>query len=188
MRFDRIFDDLEGRMEHLEGEERRAMTQELTRAERAQVALADRLRAAVDRRVALRLSGGISTEGSVEAVGADWVRLRGAAGARCWVPLAHAVIVEGLPPRSAPPASSRLSPPSLGHELRRLAQDRATVRLATSAGTVVGRIAAVGADALDIRQLPTGERSLSPGSALATVVMGSIVLVTAEPEPRSDRL
>src|SRR5690625_1065819 len=83
MRFDRIFGDLEGRFVHQEQEEIRAVSEELARAERAQLALADRLRAAGDRPITIHLEQDLRVTGSVEEVGWDWLELREqASGAR----------------------------------------------------------------------------------------------------------
>src|SRR5690625_7490756 len=83
MRFDRIFEDLEGRFVHQEQEEIRAVSEELARAERAQLALADRLRAAGDRPITIHLEQDLRVTGSVEEVGWDWRELPAqASGAR----------------------------------------------------------------------------------------------------------
>lgn len=65
-------------------------------------------------------------------------------------------------------------PLGLGSVLREIARDRSVVRLETSGGAVTGRIAAVGADALDIRSLPTGEPTTVPGSTRITVAFAAL--------------
>jgi hypothetical protein len=167
MRFERIFEDLEGRLEHHEQQEVRAVSEDLARAERAQLTLADRLRGAEE-----RLSG------TVQEVGAEWVGLRESRSAqRAVVPLGAIGIVEGLSSRARPAEESLRSPLGLGSVLREIARDRSVVRLETTAGTVLGRIAAVGADALDVLSLPTGESSSVPGSARLTVTTASLLAV-----------
>ncbi|MGO1200589.1 MAG: hypothetical protein ACTMKY_11905, partial [Dermabacteraceae bacterium] len=63
--------------------------------------------------------------------------------------------------------------------LREIARDRSVVRLETTAGGITGRIAAVGADALDVQSLPTGERGTVPGSSRVTVATASLLAITA---------
>jgi hypothetical protein len=93
------------------------------------------------------------------------------------VPLGAIGIVEGLSSRARPAEESLRSPLGLGSVLREIARDRSVVRLETTAGTVLGRIAAVGADALDVLSLPTGESSSVPGSARLTVTTASLLAV-----------
>src|SRR5699024_12389598 len=63
MRFERIFEDLEGQFAHHQQEEARAVSEELTRAEQAQLTLADRLRGAEGRRLTLHLGGAVRVSG-----------------------------------------------------------------------------------------------------------------------------
>lgn len=178
MRFERIFEDLEGRLEHHEQEERRAVSEDLARAERAQLTLADRLRGAGERELTLHVGAGLRLAGTVQEVGAEWLSLREARTAqRAVVPLAAIGIVEGLSSRARPAEETLRSPLGLGSVLREIARDRSTVRLETTAGTVLGRIAGVGADAMDVLSLPTGESSSVPGSARLTVTMSSLLAV-----------
>lgn len=173
MRFERIFEDLEGQFAHQQQEELRAVSEELARAERAQLTLADRLRGAGERPVTVHVGDGLRLSGVVREVGADWVALRDRA-ADSLVPLAAIAFVEGLPTRARPAEDSLHSPLGLGSVLRGIARDRSVVRLETAAGTVIGRIAAVGADALDVNTLPTGETSSVPGSTRLTVTTASL--------------
>src|SRR5690625_7783485 len=97
MRFDRIFEDLEGRFVHQEQEEIRAVSEELARAERAQLALADRLRAAGDRPITIHLEQDLRVTGPVEEVGWEWLELREQArGATVMVPPARSPRICGL--------------------------------------------------------------------------------------------
>lgn len=177
MRFDRIFEDIEGRFDHEEREELRAVSEDLTRAERAQVTLADRLRAAGDRPVLLHLGQDVRVHGVVQEVGPDWVLLRRrAASDRALVPLGRIAMAEGLGPRARPAeeASPQLQ---LAGMLRHVARDRSLVRLETEAGSLAGRLAGVGADALELLSTPTGESSPVPGSARVTVALAALRLV-----------
>src|SRR5699024_393474 len=179
MRFDRIFEDLEGRFVHQEQEEIRAVSEELARAERAQLALADRLRAAGDRPITIHLEQDLRVTGSVEEVGWDWLELREqASGARVIVPSASISMIAGLSDRARPREEALRPPRSLCSVLRGIARDRGVVRLERRAGRRTGRVAAVGADALDVDQVPTGERSSSvTGAARLAVAMSALLAI-----------
>ncbi|ASK64909.1 hypothetical protein CFK39_02635 [Brachybacterium avium] len=178
MRFERIFEDLEGQFAHHQQEEVRAVSEDLTRAEQAQLTIADRLRGAQGLGLTLHLAAGFRVSGVVREVGAEWVALAARSGARSAViPLAAIAMVEGLPSRARLVEDSLRSPLGLGSVLREIARDRAVVRLEASGGSVIGRIAAVGADALDISSLPTGESTTVPGSARITVAFSALQAV-----------
>lgn len=116
--------------------------------------------------------------GTVQEVGEGWVALRQSRSAQpAVVPLRAIGILEGLSSRARPAEESLRSPLGLGSVLREIARDRSVVRLETTAGVVLGRIAAVGADTLDVLSLPTGETSGVPGSARLTVTTASLLAV-----------
>ncbi|MCT1996698.1 hypothetical protein M3C58_00500 [Brachybacterium muris] len=178
MRFERIFEDLEGRFAHHEQQEMRAVSEDLTRAERAQLTLVDRLRGASGARLIVHLGAGMRIQGDVEDVAADWLLLRESAGSTlALVPIERIAAVEGLASRARPGDDSPLGTLGLGGVLRRIARDRASVRIETTIGALTGRIAAVGADSLDVQTLPTGEASAVPGSTRITVSMDALVVL-----------
>lgn len=178
MRFERIFEDLEGRFAHHEQQEMRAVSEDLTRAERAQLTLVDRLRGASGTHLTVHLGPGMRVNGEVVDLGADWLLLRESSGsALVLVPMARIALLEGLVARARPAEESPLGTLGLGGVLRRIARDRATVRVETSIGALTGRIAAVGADALDLQTLPTGESSAVPGSTRVTVTFEALIAV-----------
>lgn len=178
MRFERIFEDLEGRFAHHEQQEMRAVSEDLTRAERAQLTLVDRLRGASGAALTVHLGPHMRVAGTVEDMGVDWLLLRETAGsALVLVPTARIALVEGLVARARPADESPLRGIGLGAVLRRIARDRATVRVETTIGSLTGRIAAVGADALDLQTLPTGETSAVPGSTRVTVGINALIAV-----------
>lgn len=178
MRFERIFQDLEGRFDHHEQEEMRAVSEDLARAERAQLTLADRLRGTAARVLTVHLGPSLRLAGEVEEVGEDWLALREAGtGSRMIVPLGAVALVEGLSGRARPAQESVIAAPALGSVLRGIARDRSVVRLETTAGGITGRIAAVGANTIDVRTLPTGEAATVPGSSRITVAVTSLLAV-----------
>lgn len=175
MRFERIFEDLEGQFAHHQQEEVRAVSEDLTRAEQAQLTLADRLRGAQGHPVTLHLDAALRVSGIVQEVATQWVALAAEGGGRSAViPLAAVSMVEGLPVRARPAEESVASPLGIGSVLREIARDRSVVHLETAGGTLIGRIAAVGADTLDLRSLPTGEATAVPGSARVTVALSAL--------------
>jgi len=170
VRWSSLFADLESQLQAAEDQERLAAVPEVTRAERAAVALADRLRGhAGGLRLALR--DGSVVAGEVVDMGPSWVLL--ADGPReHLVPTAGLSWVVGLGEAAAPDAGPVMSRLTLGHALRAVARDRAVVRVRTDGGDVVGRVDGVGRDHVDVTRVhpdslrPTGERCAVPWSAL----------------------
>lgn len=175
-RFDRILADIEGRHAHEEQEQLRAVSEELTRAERAQVTLLDRLRGAVGQIVTVHPPSGPAVRGEVAEVGEDWVHLR-AGGSRVLVPRAGIVLVEGLSPRSRPARDGAVPGLSFLGMLRHLSRDRELVHVQTAVGRVTGRVAAVGADAVDVITRPTGEAGTARGASRTVLDAAAIQLV-----------
>lgn len=157
-------------------QDRDRVVADLTRAERASLTLADRLRACGARDVRLVLRDGTRVEGRVQEVGPAWWLL-GDGGREHLVPFGSVATAHGLPETAAPQETGVLRRLGLGHALRAVARDRAVVRVLTTAGPTVGRIDAVGADHVDVSLVlpdsgrPTGER--------VTVALGALLLVTS---------
>lgn len=176
MRWSALFADMELQLDAADHQGRDHAVAELTRAERASVGIADRLRACAGRDVRLALRDGTRVVGAVCDVGPAWLLLA-AHGREYLVPFAAVATVSGLPEISAPPASVVLRRLGLGHALRAVARDRTVVRVVTTAGETTGRIDGVGADHVDVALVhpdsgrPTGERQ--------TVALGALVLVAA---------
>ncbi|WP_226345192.1 hypothetical protein [Agilicoccus flavus] len=152
MRWNRLFDDLEGRSAQERRREVEAEVAERIRADRARITLADRL-AAHEGDVGLVLWTGRLVAGVPEEVGAGWVLLR-SGRARLLVPLGVVVEAEGLGRSAAPPdqAVRRLG---LAGPLRSMARDRAVVDVEDRLGRrITGTIDAVGADAFELAEHP----------------------------------
>ncbi len=177
MRWELLFADLEARLEAEEVAGRAAAVVDLTRAERATVRLADRLRARVadgaGAPVTVSVRGGEQVSGDLLDSGPDWLLLGDTrAGRRSLVPLSAVAAVAGLGLRADPPGlvERRLT---LGHALRALARDRQVVRVRTTGAEVVGRIGAVGADHVDVQTQIGASRTWSvPTAALLVVTSG----------------
>lgn len=155
MRWEGLFADLEGQ---LAAEERRELDSEVaerTRRERALVDLTARLLAGVGTEVSLRVEGGRSLTGTLSDVGDGWLLL-GDGGRERLLPLHAVVTLTGLPPHADPGRTARRF--GLGHALRVLARDRATVAVALAGGTsLVGTVDVVGSDHLVLAEHPDGE-------------------------------
>lgn len=175
MRWAALFTDMELQLDALERSDREQAVADITRAERASVALADRLRACEAGDVRLVLRDGRALAGTVLDVGPVWLLLA-EHGREHLVPFAAVATVAGLGP-AAPPETGVLSRLGLGHALRAVARDRAVVRVLTTAGETVGRIDAVGADHVDVALVrPDSGR---PSGEVRTVALAALVLVTA---------
>lgn len=155
MSMERMFEDLEGRFAHLEAEEMRIGAEEMTRAERARITLADRLRGALGRPLVLHLGTDHAVAGPLAALGADWVLLGQdeSSGPRMLVPLAGIVMIEGLPARARPDGGGVLGPRSLAAMLREIAEERGDVLVHTTLGASRGRLLGIGEDLLDLVRL-----------------------------------
>lgn len=159
MRWDALFDDLAAQAETLEHAERAAEVEDRTRAEVGAVGLLDRLRAADEVPLRVRTAPGVFT-GTLSRLGRDWLLLEEEGGREVLIPLPAVLTVSGLPPRAAAPGTMdtvtrRLR---LWFVLRRLARDRAPVRLLLVDGTALGAtVDRVGADFIEVAVVPTGE-------------------------------
>ena len=163
MRWDALFADMELQLVAADSDARAQEVADITRAERAAVLLADRLRAAEGTTVGITLASGHRLEGTVLDAAAAWVLLARGGGEHL-ISLTAVAAVSGLGPGSAGPTGLALRRLGLGHALRAVARDRSLVRVTTFGATVQGRIDAVGADHVDVGLAfeddgrPTGER------------------------------
>lgn len=170
MSMERMFEDLEARLEHLEGEEIRANAEELGRAERSQLTLLDRLQGGLGRRVRLHLRDGGVLDGPVAELADSWILLGdGESGGRAIVRIAAIAGVEGLGGRARPQEGGRPGR-SFASVLRSLARDRELLRITAQGLEATGRLAGVGSDCADLVVLPTGERAALGGGTIMLVL------------------
>jgi hypothetical protein len=151
MRWERLFADLEAR---LEAEERAVLdgdVSDLIRAEWAQLALRDRLRAHIGEMLNWSLGGGESPlHAELVDVGADWVLVRAGRG-ELLIPTAALQFVANLSRAAMPDASEVGRRLRLGVVLRGLSRDRAVVDIRLCGGQLItGTIDRVGTDHLDL--------------------------------------
>lgn len=194
VRWDGLFADLEASVEAEDRAAFEAEVADLARAERAALALADRLHGSVGAALVLHLADGDRVTGEVVGAGRDWVVLR-TPGGPVLVPLAAVGSVAGLGRAAAPPADPQ-GPPrlrlGLAAALRVLARDRAYVQVtvrdgagaagpggAVPGGTVLGgTVDRVGADHLDLALHPADEpRRRGAVLGVRTVPFGAVVSV-----------
>ena len=173
-----VLADLEQQATGLALAERDQAVRDLAEAAYAEVTLLERLHAAVDAPVRLRLAGGWRIEGVVERVGADFVRLREEPARRDprWTVRIGAILTaDGLPQHSRPavtlPVVARLG---LGSVLRRLVDTRCTLHDVTGVA-MHGQPVRVGADFVefDAGEDVTGTGSVVSLAAIAAIRSGS---------------
>ncbi|MBK9475326.1 MAG: hypothetical protein IPL94_03555 [Tetrasphaera sp.] len=177
MRWDALFDDLEGRFEAEERLDRDAEIADRTRQERGAVALLTRV-AAHRGVLRVRLMTGSAIEGTVADLGSDWLLLQSPDGHReLLVPISAVLAIEGLGPRSALARTARRFP--LRSALRGIARDRTPIRLHDLAGSVTtGTLDVVGADFVDVAAHALDEARRTPNVlAQVTIPLAAIALV-----------
>jgi hypothetical protein len=163
MRWEALFADMEAQLEAARTADLAAAVAELTRAERATVGLADRLRAARGSEIVVRARGGDQISGVLVDAASEWILLDGH-GRSSLVPLAAVTSVRGLTRYSTGAAGVVERRLTLGHALRAVARDRSVVQLSTDGGELTGRVERVGADHLD---LAAGHAELRAGELWA---------------------
>ncbi|HSK25362.1 MAG TPA: hypothetical protein VK894_00440 [Jiangellales bacterium] len=160
MRWDRLFDDLEAQLEAVNQADHAAEVADRTRREVARTRLADRFRTSTGRQVTCRVLGAGPVAGRVAAVGPEWVLIADPSGAEALLPAAAIVSVTGLGATSAVAgAEGRVAARlGLGHVLRGLARDRATVAVTLVDGSAfTGTVDRVGADFVEVAEHGLGE-------------------------------
>jgi hypothetical protein len=156
MRWERLFEDLEARLDSDSRLERELEVADRTRRERALIALHGRLLANVGQTdVAVRLAGGataLTTVGTITDVGPDWILLAEPPRQSVLASLAAVRGVVGLRPgaQEAGLVGRRFT---LGAALRGISRDRAGVHVSDVDGRVLtGTIDAVGSDHIDLAE------------------------------------
>ncbi|HST86493.1 MAG TPA: hypothetical protein VLL08_32445 [Kineosporiaceae bacterium] len=158
MRWERLFDDLEAQ---LEAEERTAAEGEiadLVRAERARLAVVDRLKAHLGEPLTWALvTGEPALTGRLLDVGADWVLVATASG-ESLIPIGAVQSITGLSRFTAPEAGEVARRLGIGVILRGLSRDRAVVGIRLKGDQrVTGTIDRVGVDHCDLAVHPEDE-------------------------------
>jgi hypothetical protein len=153
--WDDLFADLEAQFEELGSAELEADVAERIRVEQSRIRLVDRLRASHGGTVAVVVSGcGEPMVGQIDRVGIDWLLLRGTTGETVVCLPAVTSVTGEVSARAedptVPEAQIRLG---LGHVLRGLSRDRATIALTLRSGNALaGTVERVGIDHLDLAE------------------------------------
>lgn len=155
-----MFDDLEQQAEGLALVERDAEIAELTVAEYAQLSLASRLHASLDREVRVRLVGGQVIAGRLARVGDDWVMVV-EGGTENVIRRGAVISFAGLSSRADSEETwGVLDRLTLRALLRRLAVTASTCAVQFLDGqSVEGRVGRVGRDFLELRVGDGGDRT-----------------------------
>lgn len=181
MRWHDLFDDLEAQYGAARDAELAAEVSDRSRRELALVRLVDRLRAAIDQPVTVRVAGSGVIEGRLTSVGPDWLLIAETAGREALVATRSVLSFGGLMAQTADARSqgevaSRLT---LTFALRGIARDRSAVTLGYADGsTTTGTLDRVGADFLEIAEHPPGEaRRREAVRAVRTVPLTALATV-----------
>ncbi|MGO1183666.1 hypothetical protein ACT3TB_16100 [Micrococcaceae sp. AOP34-BR2-30] len=177
MRWEALFTDLEGELSAQRWEEIEATAAELTRGERAQISLGQRLRGVLGRQVRLSLSHGSPVTMTLESAAQEWVG--GYDGVGSLIVATHAIeAVDADLTRAAGSETSRRIGASFATVCRSLSRRRETVAITSVSGRALaeGRIDLVGADYLEVGLVTdwdgrrrAGARRAIPFMAIQTV-------------------
>jgi hypothetical protein len=181
MRWQQLFADLEAQLDESATADFAAEVRDRSRRELALVRLVDRLRPSVGQRLGTRLLGIGVLNGTLTAVGADWLLVTETGGREALMPLGAVLAVAGLDsvtavPRSEGAVAARLG---FGYALRGIARDRSAVMLyLTDGSTLAGTLDRVGADFVELAEHPAGEpRRRDTVRAVMTVPMAAIGVI-----------
>lgn len=190
MRWQNLFDDLEGQLESELGAEEIDLLAEQERLRLGRLTVRDRLRALHDDErttpVAIGLRGGGRIALTIAAIGRDWVAGEGDTGPlrSAIVPLAAIAVLDpaaaqhaaslGVDPRPEPPTSlsARLG---LAFVVRDLCRRRAPVEVHLDGSPRHGTIDRVGRDHLDLAEHPPGEPRRSAAVTRIRIVAFSAI-------------
>ncbi|NUL48386.1 hypothetical protein F7P69_24710 [Cellulosimicrobium funkei] len=181
MRWDGLFADLEAQLAHGRWQDTETEAAELTRGERASIALADRLRGAIGAPLTVMLEDGQRLELTVSTVGASWLGGSDRTGSLVLNLDAVAVIDSPLSittPESSPGRRNL----GIGSLYRSLSRARAGVLVSGRDGRVLGEgtIDRVGLDHLDLAVHPRDEQRRGRNlRGLRVIPYGAIHLVRA---------
>ena len=154
MRWDALFDDLEGQLAEAARREWEAEVADRTRRERAEVTWVDRASASVGRYVSVHTPAG-AVHGTLADLGRDWLLVDEGVDRPALVPHAAVLSVAGLTHRSDDAESGLGRRFGIGVALRAIARDRLPMSVHdVRGGVVVGTVDVVGLDYVEIAEHP----------------------------------
>lgn len=148
MRWERLFEDLEGQWDAGDAEHRHIEAAERIRAERAGIDLSSRLWAARSTDIAVTLVTSETVRGTLNDAAHTWILL-GADHRNVLIPIHAVARVSGLGPQ-ADTDSTVVRKLTWGYAMRVLSRDRSVVTVETLAGQLSGLIGAVGEDYIEV--------------------------------------
>lgn len=181
MRWDALFEDLEGQLASGERRDFDAEVAERARADMAAVELADRLRGSLGLRIGIHLGSGTRLEGFLRHVGSQSLVLDEPRH-QVLIPQASAVRYSGLGRLAVTEQSPVRRRLGLASSLRALARDRAGLTVLIAHGPAEsmlhGVIDRVGRDFLDLAVTAAGEeRRAANVREMATVPFGALACI-----------
>lgn len=181
MRWDALFEDLEGQLAEPGRLALDAEISDRVRAEMVNIALADRLRGSLGCVVAAHLTCGEAVQGTLQHAGADALLLV-AGGYQMLIPYAAVGRYVGIGRHSAAEESTVRRKIGLAHALRSLARDREELVVVLSAGEGAMRLAGVidrvGKDFLDLAAVAPGEaRRSGRVTEFSTIPFAAVAMV-----------
>ncbi len=194
MRWEALFDDLEGQMSSAEAADTAAEVAAMARAEFARTGLTDRLRGQVGSPVSLRLRDGRWLRGAVVTAAPRWLLLDTAAEAgggrphaparapgRLLLPLDAVERFQDLGSAQGAPAGEVERRLGWGGALRALVRDRAVVTVLLATGDLAGTLDRVGADHVDVAVHPLdAPRRRSAVTEVASLPFPAVLGLRAE--------
>jgi len=186
LRWDQLFDDLEGRAAAMARADRAVDIADRSRIEAGRLGLAQRLAAHEGVEIHLRLAGGLSLTGRVQRTGSDWLLLTDATGADCLVFMPRVCAVSGLGRWTAPVAASSTRRVNVGlgvgHVLRALSGNRAAVGVQLVDGSLVsGTIDRVADDFVDVTVRDSGQVGRRRSLGGVTIPRDAISMIRSWP-------
>jgi hypothetical protein len=181
MRWEALFEDLEADVERIATAELAAEVADRTRRELARIRLVDRLREATGRTVTVAVAGHGPVAGVLADAGPDWLLLTADGGREVLLPLSAVLAVTSLGAAAVDPASEGKVARAfqLGHVLRAVVRDRATVHCGLVDGSFyVGTLDRVGADHVDVAEhAPDEPRRPAAVRTVRTVPLSALAII-----------
>jgi hypothetical protein len=198
MRWDRLFADLEARFAELADADADAESADRERIAAGAVHALQRLGGSIGTSIRLQLAGGGLIDGTLRAIGADWLLIEERVGRDCLVAWDAVVAVRGLTATTAAAGTGLDLRPDLRRALRGLARDRAPVAIAlngwaggvvdamapsaTGTAEIIGTIDRVGADFVEVAVHAAWEpRRSAAVRAVVLIPLGAVMVVRAVP-------
>ena len=181
-RWEALFADLEAAAEAEANAEQRSEVADRVRAEFARLRLIDRLHPLIGTAEVVRrgVCGQEPVQGSLAALGIDWLLLAGPSRDELLVALPAVQWVQGLRHESAEPGWEGVVGARLGLRvaLRRIVRDRSVVTMALTSGDVLaGRLARVGADHVELQRVEPGGGPAARAAETITIPLSAVAFV-----------